>query len=118
MDSTLRRVVAVAAHLKRTGRCPLLIHSLGAGDSAKILPTSDGFVDLSSGAQVKMTSSGVAAPGLREAIALDLDGDVGFVGYDPKTGERFSGRCGGGASVTVYDERSDFFQYAVSTTAE
>ena len=46
-------------------------------------------------------------------IELQLREDVGFDGFDPGSGERFSGRAGGGSSVTIYDSRQDFFQYAV-----
>ena len=38
-----------------------------------------------------------------------------FSGRDASSGEYFSGRCGGGASVTIYDATGvDYFQYAVA----
>jgi hypothetical protein len=40
--------------------------------------------------------------------------DVTFSGFDPGSGERFTGRAGGGSSVTIYDSRQEnYFQYAV-----
>jgi hypothetical protein len=117
MDSIRRRIVAVAAHRSRTGLCPTAIHSLGAGDSAEIRPTRDGFVDLASGLEAKVGPSEVTISDATRPIELTLEGDVGFAAYDPATDERFTGRCGGGASVTVYDAHStDFFQYAVTTS--
>lgn len=48
-------------------------------------------------------------------IELRLVGDVYFEGYDPVTGQSFSGRAGGGDSVTFYERESDnYFQYAVA----
>ena len=47
------------------------------------------------------------------AIAFALEGDVAFAGYDPDSRECFTGRAGGGASVTVHDARGDYFQYAM-----
>jgi hypothetical protein len=49
-----------------------------------------------------------------QVVAFALEGDVGFSGWDPDSRERFTGRAGAGASITLYDPRGqDFFQYAV-----
>lgn len=111
----LRRAIAVTAHYRRTGRCPAIIHSLGGGDSFEIRPTRNGFLDCASGVEVTFRPFALLLGGAPQAIELGLEGDIGFFAYDPGTETRFAGRCGGGASVTLYDLASnDFFQYAVS----
>ena len=117
MNPDVRRIVAVEAHRRRTGRCPTIVHSLGTGETFEVGPTPHGFVDLASGLDARSTGEGIDLGG-EEAIALRLDGDVAFSGRVLGSGERFTGRAGGGASVTVYDPAGrDFFQYAVDACA-
>ncbi|WP_237215596.1 hypothetical protein [Falsiroseomonas oryziterrae] len=111
MRAELRRIVAVEAQRRRSGRLPRVVHSLGTGESFPVLPRDDGFVDVASGIEVRAEEGRILLP--QGAVAFALDGDVGFAGYDPETRERFTGRGAAGASVTVYDERGDFFQYAM-----
>ena len=115
MQPEIRRIIAVEAHRRRTGRCPTLVHSLGTGESFDIEPTQDGFMDVQSGLRVRSDATRILLPGDGEAIDLVLSDDVAFAGYDPTSRERFTGRAGGGSSVTIYDsERGDYFQYAVA----
>ena len=116
MDAVLRRIVAVGAQAIRTGRCPTVIHSLGNGETAAIRPTVDGFVDEPSGLGVRLEPPGLLVEGFRQPLELAMEDDVFFAGFDPASGERFTGRCGGGASVTIYaGGSSDFHQYAVAS---
>jgi hypothetical protein len=112
MRAELRRIVAVEAHRRRSGSVPRVVHALGTGESFCLLPRDDGFLDESSGLEIRAEPARLLLPN-GEAIAFALEGDVGFGGYDPESRERFSGRAGGAASVTVYDARGDFFQYAM-----
>lgn len=107
-----RRIVAVEAHRRRSGACPRVIHSLGTGESFAVQPRDDGFLDVESGIVVRSEPGRILVGG-DAAIAFGLEGDVAFAGFDPESRERFTGRAGGGASVTIYDERGDFFQYAM-----
>jgi hypothetical protein len=112
MRPEIRRIVAVEAHRRRTGRCPRLVHALGTGESFAIAPGPDGFTDLASGIVARAEPARIVLEGTGAAIAFALDGDVAFWGCDPTTGVRFTGRAGGGASVTVY-AGDDYFQYAM-----
>jgi hypothetical protein len=115
MQPDIRRIVAIDAHRRKTGRCPTVIHSLGTGESFDIEPTTDGFIDLQSGRKVRCERAGVVLPESNTAIDTGFVGDVAFSGFDPLSRETFFGRAGGGATVTVYDERMvDYFQYAVA----
>ena len=115
MHSDIRRIIAVEAHRRRTGRCPTSIVSLGTGEAFEIDPTEDGFVDIHSGMTVRTDDAGILLPERNAMIAFAATGDVGFSGFEPLSNERFTGRSGGGASVTLYDAKDvDFFQYAVS----
>jgi hypothetical protein len=115
MQSDLRRIVAVEAHRRRSGRCPVRVHSLGTGETFAIEPAPHGFLDVASGITVKINGSQIMLPEGRGPIDLTLIGDVGFDGYDHESREPFSGRAGGGTSVTLYDRhRNDYFQYAVA----
>jgi hypothetical protein len=116
MAPDIRRIVAVDAHRRRTGHCPLRIYSLGTGETFEISPRPDGFTDLESGRPIRSEPTRIVVPGSR-AIAISLDGDIGFSGIDPASGAAFSGRAGGGTSVTIY-EADDFFQYAIVTSAQ
>lgn len=111
MTPELRRIVAVEAHRRRTGACPRMIHALGTGESFAVQPDEGGFTDVASGIAVRSEPARLVTPD--GAIAFSLDGDVAFSGYDPATRERFTGRAGGGASVTIYDQRGAYFQYAM-----
>jgi hypothetical protein len=114
MQPEVRRIIAVEAHRRRSGRCPVLVHSLGTGESFDITPTDDGFVDVTSGLTVKVSDGQILLPGIRETIDINFTGDVAFDGFDHSSNEPFSGRAGGGTSVTLYDRgRMNYFQYAV-----
>lgn len=114
MQPEMRRIVAVEAHRRKSGRCPVQIHSLGTGETFDIRPTEDGFVDMTSGLMVRVSEGQILLPEIRETIDIRFTGDVAFDGFDHSSNEPFSGRAGGGASVTLYDRnRVDFFQYAV-----
>lgn len=118
MQAEVRRIIAVEAHRRRSGRCPVLLHSLGTGESFDIRPTPDGFVDLASGVVVRVSGDQIQTGSLG-TIDLRFAGDVAFDGYDHSSNETFSGRAGGGASVTVYDgSRVNFYQYAVVTEGD
>ncbi|WP_424135702.1 hypothetical protein [Roseomonas chloroacetimidivorans] len=118
MNSNIRRIIAVEAHRRRSGRCPVLVHSLGTGEAFEIEPTEFGFLDVASGLHARPGPDGIQIDG-RERIDLRLSSDVAFEGYDHGTAEHFSGHAGGGSSVTLYDSRRvDFFQYAVSHRRE
>jgi hypothetical protein len=112
MRPEIRRIVAVEAHRRRAGRLPRVIHSLGTGESFAIAATPAGFTDLASGIEARPEPARILLPD-GAAIAFALDGDVGFAGYDPESRERFTGRAGGGASVTVYDPGGGYVQYAM-----
>jgi hypothetical protein len=115
MQPDIRRIVAIDAHRRKTGRCPTVIHSLGTGESFRIEPTTDGFIDLQSGREVRCEPASIVLPQSKTAIDTGFTGDVAFSGFDPLSRETFFGRAGGGATVTVYDERMvDYFQYAVA----
>jgi hypothetical protein len=119
MQPDVRRIVAVEAHRRRSGRCPVRVHSLGTGETFEIRPGPNGFLDLATGMAVSVDGSRITLPDGRGPIELTLTGDVGFDGYDHGLREPFSGRAGGGASVTLYDcNRKDFFQYAVATEGD
>ena len=114
MAPEIRRIVAVEVHRRRTGRCPVLVHSLGTGESFGIEPLPEGFRDLASGHVVRPAPEGIHLDGAGP-VDIRLVGDVAFEGYDHGAAEAFSGHAGGGASVTLFDSRRiGFFQYAVS----
>ena len=119
MQPEIRRIIAVEAHRRRTGHCPVRVHSLGTGETFDIQPADRGFFDVTSGLNVRVSDEHILVPSWGAKIDLSLEGDVGFVGYDHMDGEPFSGRAGGGASVTLYDRgQSNFFQYAVAAEGE
>lgn len=116
MRPDIRRIIAVDAHRRSSGRCPTAIHSLGTGESFEIEPTADGFIDLASGARARTERARIVLSGGAASIDIAFDGDVIFSGFDPTSGERFTGRTSGGASVTIYDAQGvNYFQYAVAT---
>src|SRR4051812_47825056 len=102
MDSDLRRIVAVEAHRRRSGRCPVRVHSLGTGETFEIEPAAAGFLDLTSGMAVRINGSQITLPDGRGPIDLTLVGDVGFDGYDHASGKPFSGRARGGAPGALH----------------
>jgi hypothetical protein len=111
MRPELRRLVAVEAHRRRSGACPRVIHAMGTGESFVVVARDDGFLDVESGIVVRSEPGRIVLP--TGAITFCLEGDVDFAGFDPESHERFTGRAGGGASVTIYDARGDWFQYAI-----
>ena len=111
MRPELRRIVAVEAHRLRSGACPRVIHAMGTGESFPVVARHDGFLDVESGIVVRSEPGRIVLPD--GAIAFRLEGDIAFAGFDPDSRERFTGRAGGGASVTIYDARGDWFQYAM-----
>lgn len=114
MQPEIRRIIAVDAHRRRTGTCPQTIHSLGSGETFGIALSPDGFTYIETGLRVRVDAARILLPGGLAPIEIDMAGDVTFSGFDPGSGERFTGRAGGGSSVTIYDSRQDdYFQYAV-----
>ncbi|MDR3523488.1 MAG: hypothetical protein P4L66_05240 [Acetobacteraceae bacterium] len=110
----IRRIIAVEAHRLRSGTCPPMIHALGTGETFHITPTPDGFIDQHTGMRIRVTDGAILLPEPAAPISIILEDDVGFAGFDPGAGAHFSGRAGGGSSVTLYDSRHEnFFQYAV-----
>jgi hypothetical protein len=115
MDPDIRRIVAIDAHRRKTGRCPTLIYSLGTGEMFEVSPREDGFTDIQSGITAEVDQAGIILRG-GGTIAIESTGDVTFAGFDPVSNERFTGRAGGGVSVTIYDAREiDFFQYGIAS---
>ncbi len=114
MQPEIRRIIAIDAHRRRTGRCPTMLHSLGTGESFAIEVTPEGFVDVASGARVRTNATHILLPGNGAVIDIVFDDDITFSGRDSASGEKFTGRASGGSSVTIYDDhRADYFQYAV-----
>ena len=107
MTPDLRRVIAVAAHLRATGHLATTVYALGVGETFAMTLTGEGFRDEASGLEARL-SNGLEVDG--QVITLTardnvlMDGEVGD--------ERFWLRAGGGSSVTVY-VGADFFQYAM-----
>lgn len=119
MQPDLRRIVIVEAHRRRSGRCPRRVHSLGTGETFEIELAADGFLDVASGTTVRVNGTRILLPDGRGPIDLTLVGDVDFDGYEHGGREPFSGRAGGGASVTLYDrDQNDYFQYAVAAEGD
>jgi hypothetical protein len=109
----LRRLIAVEAHRRAAGRIATLLHSLGTGESFGVRTGADGFTDEESGMSARLLPDGMLEAGVSR-IRLTAEGDVLFRGEDLTTGERFTGRAGGGAIVTLYDGE-DWFQYHLVT---
>ena len=116
MDADLRRIVIVDAHRRRSGAVARRVHSLGTGETFQFEPAPDGFRDITSGMLVRIDGNRILLPDGRGPINLSLVGDVGFDGVVLDDKEPFSGRAGGGNSVTLYDRHGkDYFQFAVVT---
>lgn len=112
MNADLRRIVAVAAHLRRTGALPLMLHALGTGETFSIVPRPQGFLDMTSGHEVRVEDGAIVAGETRITLAM-RGADVLFDAHDQRTGDRVSGRAGGASSVTIYAaDGGDWFQYA------
>lgn len=115
IDPDIRRIIAIDAHRRQTGDCPVRLFSLGTGEMFDIEPRVDGFHDVSSGLTVRSAASQIVVPGRGGTIEFKSTGDVTFAGFDNMSSEGFTGRAGGGSTVTIYDAGGhDFFQYAVS----
>ena len=116
MDADLRRIVIVDVHHRRSGVIARRVHSLGTGETFQIEPAPDGFRDVTSGMLIRVDGNRILLPDGRGPIRLSLVGDVGFDGVVLDNKEPFSGRAGGGTSVTLYDrDGKDYFQFAVVT---
>ena len=114
MTPDTRRIVAIEAHRRRTGHCPTRVYSLGTGEIFDVTPAADGFLDVATGLIVRSNGRQIKLPA--GSVDLDLVGDVFFEGRDQTSGEPFTGRAGGGASVTLYgSDGDDYFQYAMVT---
>jgi hypothetical protein len=119
MQPEIRRIIAVEAHRRRSGRCPVRIVSLGTGETFDIRPTTAGFLDVSSNLTASTSDGRIILDGIDAAIDLRLNDDVGFDGYDHSSKEPFTGRAGGGVSVTIYDHGgANYYQYVVTVEGE
>jgi hypothetical protein len=105
-------MIVVEAHRRATGRCAVLLHALGTGESFPIAPREGGFRDEASGFVAHAAPEGDILIGT-DRVTLAFDDSVLFRGQDLASGARFTGRAGGGATVTLYAEGGDYFQYAV-----
>ena len=107
MSPELRRIIAVAAHLRATGHLATTVHALGTGESFTMILTGEGFRDEASGLEAKL-DHGLEVDGQEISLTprdnVLMDGRAG--------GEAFWLRAGGGSSVTVY-VADDYFQYAM-----
>ena len=118
MQPDIRRIIAVDAHRRKSGRCPAIVHSLGTGETFAIEATEDGFIDKQSGIRAHVGENTISLPAVRGTIDIAVTAGLEFSGFDHVSGEVFSGIAGGGTSVTVYDSRRvDYFQYAVAEAA-
>jgi hypothetical protein len=117
MSPDLRRIIAVEAHRRRCGRYPLRVHSLGTGETYDIAPAEGGFRDVTTGLVARFDGRQIVLSDGRGPIELTLTDDIRFDGV--VRGEPFTGRAGGGASVTIYEVGGDdYFQFAVGTEAD
>lgn len=112
MSPALLRLIAAEAHRRATGRCVVLLHALGTGESFGMAPQAQGLRDEVSGLAAQATPEGDLLVGTAR-VTLSFDDAVLFRGQDLASGARFTGRAGGGASVTLYADGGDYFQYAV-----
>ena len=116
MRPDLRRIVAVEAHRRRTGRIPSRVHSLGTGETFPIEPQPGGFLDVTTGTTVSSRGDSIVLSDGSVPVELRLVGDILFEGIEHPGGEPFFGRAGGGSSVTIYDRaQNDYFQFALGT---
>lgn len=107
MSPDLRRVIAVAAHLRATGHLATTVHGLGTGETYAMTLTGEGFRDEASGLEAKL-DHGLEVDG-QEIMLIPRDNVL----MDGQAGAtRFWLRAGGGSSVTVY-VGDDYFQYAM-----
>ncbi len=108
MSPALRRIIAVQAHLTTTGHLAKTVHALGTGETFSFSLTRDGFRDDTSGLEASL-DRGFFVDG--QPIILTPRDNVMFDGE--AGGVQFSGRAGGGTSVTLYIA-DDWFQYAIA----
>ncbi len=108
MSPELRRIIAVAAHLRATGHLAKIVHALGTGESFSVTLTRKGFLDVASGLEADL-HQGFSVEG--QEITLTPRDNVLFDGVAGNT--RFWGRAGGGSSVTLYLGEA-YFQYAMA----
>ena len=79
MQPEIRRIIAVEAHRRRTGRCPVRVHSLGTGETFDIQPADRRFLRRRHPASMSAsTDEQILVPSIRATIDLSLEGDVGF----------------------------------------
>lgn len=115
MSPEIRRIIVVDAHHRRTGRYPLVIHSMGTGESFDIAAGPDGFVDLASGVEARSGASAIDVAGHGQPITILGGDDVTLHGYEPGSAERFTARASGGVSVTLFTGAGpDAFQFAIA----
>ena len=62
MPPEIRRIIAVEAHRRRSGHCPVRLYSLGTGETFEINPTADGFVDMTSGVSASRRKAASCSP--------------------------------------------------------
>ncbi len=113
MTPEFRRIVAAEAHRRASGRSPVLVHALGTGESFPLEVLPEGFRDVASGLVAHAEADGALRIGATARVLLRFDDAVLFRGQEIESGARFTGRAGGGASVTLYADGGDYFQYAV-----
>ena len=88
--------------------------SLGTGEAFEIEVLESGFVDHQSGVKAQFVLGGLSVDCEIGFIRLNLVEDVWFEGYIISAKETFSGRVGGGATVTLYEQAGEnFFQFSV-----
>jgi hypothetical protein len=94
------------------------VHSLGTGETYDIAPAEGGFRDLATGLVARFDGRQIVLSDGRGPIELAMTDDIRFDGV-VRGGEPFTGRAGGGASVTLYEQGSEnYFQFAVGTEAD
>lgn len=114
MQPEIRRVIVTDAHRRRTGRCPVLLHSMGTGETFRIKPFQDGFTDVASGLTAHYADGGIRLASDADTIELTGGDDVTAAGYDPASRQRFTVRASGGVSVTLFAGwAKQYWQFAV-----
>ena len=68
MQPEVRRIVAVEAHRRRSGRCPVRVHSLGTGETFEIRPAPNGFLDIATGMAISVDGGRINLPGGRGPV--------------------------------------------------
>ena len=70
MPPEIRRIIAVEAHRRRSGHCPVRLYSLGTGETFEINPTADGFVDMTSGVSASTAEGRIVLAGPLLVLAV------------------------------------------------